>query len=76
MRFKFERYNKPDRLGYSYYFYVRTITPHREVFEWCREQFGPECEPPRSSRWSSSVRYTNYWFRNHADAFAFRMRWC
>lgn len=59
---------KPDRDGHQYFFACRTAYKRRETVLWCFDKFG---EP--GARWSGQG---NFWFRDEADAFEFRLRWC
>lgn len=46
----------------------------REAFFWCCEQFGEAGLRKMECRWTHMTGF--FWFREEADAFAFKMRWC
>jgi hypothetical protein len=68
----------PDAAGHRYRFVPSSFQSHFDsettITKWCRDSFGEPDIPNYYSRWTQIGR--SFWFRDDADAFAFRMRWC
>lgn len=79
--FIYTKATMPTSFGQDYSFHMRE--PDRgmvsfnlcmEVLDWCTERFGPQSPLRSGARWDHGG-YT-FFFRDEADAFHFRMRWC
>lgn len=71
--FEMTIYKERDVDGHLYFFKAHRVGTTNGVREWCIERFG---DPDWQGRWIGGTSADVFWFRDEADAFEFRMRWC
>jgi hypothetical protein len=73
LKFNMFIFEHPDLDGHRYRFVPEADGDMAPVHAWCREQFGEGSATTRS-RWHAGM--VTFWFRDEADAFQFKLRWC